>query len=100
MQEEIIKLENELHDLKTIQGAIKTARAYTYSGTFGQAGARITLEITYANGDIPIILSWSDSAYITPLKISGNKQKIFMSIYGGQKITFSATREIKSVVRL
>ena len=100
LQNQILVLEKELHDLKTIQGAVRSARAYSYAGTFGESGARIILQITYADGDTPIILSWEGSDLITPLRISGNKQKIFLAIYGGQVLNFYSTREIKSIARL
>lgn len=100
LQNEISEMERELEDLKTVQGVLRTARAYSYTGTFGASGARITLEITYADGDSPIVLSWFGSGFIVPLKIVGNKQKIHIGIYGGQELSFYSTREIKNVVRL
>mgnify|MGYP006945361637 CR=1 FL=1 len=101
LQTEIMELEQELRDLKQIQGVLRTAMAYSYSGTFGSSAARVTLEITYADGDAPIVMSWLGTRYLTPLKIVGNKQKIHLAIYTtGVRITFYSTREIKSVVRL
>lgn len=100
LQQEIIDLEQELRDLKQIQGVLRTARAYSYSGTFGASGARLTLEITYADGDIPIIMYIMGNRYALPLKPIGNKQKVHLAIYNEQTMTFYSTREIKSVVRL
>lgn len=100
IQTQITELEKELHDLKTIQGVIRTARAYSYTGTFGSSAARAMIEITYKDGDSPIILSWLGNNYTTPLKPVGNKQRVHLSIYNGQKMTFYSTREILSIVRL
>lgn len=101
IQKEIQELEKELRDLKTIQGSIKTARGYSWTGKFGSIEeARVNVQITYEDGDIPIIMSWAGSHWITPLKIEGNKQKIHIALYYAQNITFFSTRRILSVERI
>lgn len=105
IQDNIIELERELLDLKTIQGVIKSAQGYSISyqhNDSSQAGQlNQVLQLNFADGSGDILCYCAGSSFAVPLKPVGNSQKVyFYMLFDGQMITFYSNREILSVVRL
>lgn len=102
IQQNIEQLERELFQLKTIQGAIKSATGYTYTYTHNvsepQEQVDVVLEVTYSSGDGEI-LSAIYNNFVVPLKIENNKQKAYFRILNsGAKVVISSSRPVVSVV--
>ena len=102
LQDEIIALENELKDLKTIQEVLPNMTAYTKSYTHtgtGQSGqVNQIIEVEYADGTGPIFSGCTNQDYGGVLEISSNKQRFFFRIlFTNTKLTFYSNREIVAV---
>ena len=90
LQLELKKLEQELLDLKTIQGAVKSADGFAYTYTNSGSGLQYqTLRVHFKSGSGPI-LCYCSSKYGVPLKITGNHQDFsFRFLWQGGTSFFS-----------
>lgn len=98
IQQLILKLEKELLDIKTIQGAIKSAGGYTKDYVWSSTLQNQTLRVNFAPADSPILCYVFGGSFAVPLKISNNTQSFFFRLaFSGESATFFSNREILSV---
>lgn len=105
IQKNIMKMETELRDLKTIQGAIKKAPGfagtYTHHDSTQQGKLNQIIEVTYADNNGPILSSVYGNPFAVMLQPIGNKQKIYFTmIYDNSSIVVNSNKEILSIVRI
>lgn len=105
IQKEIIELEKELVNIKTVQGSIKTVFGYSAgyanpdSTPLGQLDQ--VLELTYADGDGLILCIPNGASTVCPLPPVGNKQRFYFRIlYYNEPIIFTSNREILSIEKV
>lgn len=99
LQDEIVALENELMELKTIQGVLPNMNAFTenYIHTNPSATNQI-IEVEFADGDGLIFSGCTNQNYAAALDIVNNKQRFYFRLmFNGTKLTFYANRPILSV---
>lgn len=97
LQMKIKELEQELSDLKTIQGGLKNIKCYTYRFTSSGYEFGAMIEVSYEDGDEPVITRAFMQPLPLALKLSGNKQRFWLTRNYGDEIIFVSTRRILSV---
>lgn len=105
IQKNIVKMETELRDLKTIQGAIKKASGfvgtYTHHDSTQQGQLNQILEITYADTNDKTLSSVYGSGFSVLLQPIGNKQHIFFVVLANNStIAVQSNRPITSITRI
>lgn len=110
MDDWLIRLKNEIRDLKTSHKKKSLMKAY-----YAQVAVSLpvpyqatAVRVTYADGDQPIITAFSASATdeqdIIPFAVNGNTQDFYFALpfensWGGNtgKLYFLSTREITNI---
>jgi len=100
LQKTIKTFENELRDLKNVQGAIHSVAGYFKSYRVSSALQNQTLRLQFEDGDGPILCYCPGSAFQVPFKIQNGTQDYFFRFLFAGTYTFFSTRPIISITNV
>lgn len=105
LQQNVAKMEKELKDLKTIQGAIKKASGftgtYTHHDSTQQGQLNQIVEITYGDDNANTLSYVSGNRFAVMLQPNGNKQRVFfVMLNNNSTIVVQSNRPITSITRI
>lgn len=97
LQQEMIALEQMIHDLKQAKYAGTMLSVYSFTDESAEAGATGTHKITFDSGEMPIITEIYAGAAITMFTPEGNTQFFYVQAQGQANVRIFSTRKILSV---
>lgn len=100
LQDTIRMFENELRDLKNIQGAVRSVAGYFKTYYASSTLQNQTLRLQFIDGDGPTLCYCPGSAFQVPFKIQNNTQDYFFRILTSGAYTFFSNRPIVSITNI
>lgn len=97
LQQELIRLEQMIHDLKQAKNAGTMISVFTYNDDSGDGGKLGTHKINFEAGSQPIITEIFSGTNITLFAPEGNSQYYYALSQGLADVTIISTRKILSV---
>lgn len=97
LQQEMIRLERMIHDLKQAKNAGTLVKTFNYSDTSADSSSPGIHKITYADGSMPIITEIYAGTSITLFTPEGNEQYYYVISQGVADVMIISTRPIVSV---